>query len=176
MVDTDTGEAVDLDDEAREAARQQAATERAEAEKRERRKVLALNKLGDAALSVRREFVKKLLARKTPPKGAAMFVADCLARDSYLLTNHNALDTTAELLGVDSGQAVAKLVADLPANGDGRAQVITLALVLGALESRTPKDAWRNSTQPGGATTSAAASTCVGSPTTTIRWLPSRKS
>ena len=144
MVDTDTGEAVDLDDEAREAARQQAATERAEAEKRERRKVLALNKLGDAALSVRREFVKKLLARKTPPKGAAMFIADCLARDSFLLTNHNALDTTAELLGVDSGQAVAKLVADLPANGDGRAQVITLALVLGALESRTPKDAWRN--------------------------------
>ena len=58
--------------------------ERAEAEKRERRKVLALNKLGDAALSVRREFVKKLLARKTPPKGAAMFIADCLARDSLL--------------------------------------------------------------------------------------------
>jgi ParB family chromosome partitioning protein len=50
------------------------------------------------------------------------------------------------LLGVDSAQAVAKLAADLPANGDGRAQVITLALVLGALESRTPKDAWRNAT------------------------------
>ena len=33
-----------------------------------------------------------------------------------------------------------------PANGDGRAQVITLALVLGALESRTLKDAWRNAT------------------------------
>lgn len=144
IVDTNTGEAVDLDDEAREAARQQAEAERAEAEKRERRKVLALNKLGDAALSVRREFVQKLLARKTPPKGAAIFIADCLARDSFLLTSHNALDTTAALLGVDSGQAVAKLVAALPANGDGRAQVITLALVLGALESRTPKDAWRN--------------------------------
>jgi ParB family transcriptional regulator, chromosome partitioning protein len=35
-------------------------------------------------------------------------------------------------------------VADLGANGDGRAHVITLALVVGALESRTPKDAWRN--------------------------------
>jgi len=83
---------------------------------------------------------------KTPPKGAAIFVANCLARDSYLLTTHNGLDTTAELLGVDSAQAVAKLAADLPATGDGRAQVITLALVLGALESRTPKDAWRNAT------------------------------
>jgi ParB family transcriptional regulator, chromosome partitioning protein len=73
---------------------------------------------------------------KTPPKGAAIFVANCLARDGYLLTTHNGLDTTAALLGVDSEQAVAKLVADLPASGDGRAQVITLALVLGALESR----------------------------------------
>jgi ParB family transcriptional regulator, chromosome partitioning protein len=38
------------------------------------------------------------------------------------------------------------MAAGLAANGDGRAQVITLALVLGALEARTPKDAWRNST------------------------------
>ena len=139
MVDLDTDATVDLDDDAREAARQQAQAERAEAEKRERRKVLALNKLGDAAMGVRREFVKKILGRKTPSKGAAIFVANCLARDSYLLTAHNGLDTTAELLGVDSAQAVAKLAADLPANGDGRAQVITLALVLGALESCTPQ-------------------------------------
>jgi ParB family transcriptional regulator, chromosome partitioning protein len=146
MVEIETDPAGDLDDEAREAARQKTQADRAEAEKRERRTVLALNKLGDAAMGVRRDFVKKLLARKTPPKGAAIFVANCLACDSYLLTTHNGLDTTAELLGVDSAQAVAKLVADLPANGDGRAQVITLALVLGALESRTPKDAWRTRT------------------------------
>lgn len=144
MINTDTGETVELDDEARQAARQQAEAKRAEAERRERRKVLALNRLGDAALGVRREFVKKLLARKTTPKGAALFVASSLARESYLLTNPEALDTSAELLGVDSGQAVAQLVADLPANGDGRAQAITLALVLGALESRTPKNAWRD--------------------------------
>jgi hypothetical protein len=62
---------------------------------------------------------------KTAPKGAAIFIADCLARDSYLLTNNNGLDTTAELLGVDDAQAVAKLVGDLAANGDGRAQVIS---------------------------------------------------
>jgi len=63
MVEIETDSAVDLDDEEREAARQKAQAERAEAEKRERRKVLALNKLGDAAMGVRREFVKKLLAR-----------------------------------------------------------------------------------------------------------------
>jgi len=66
---------------------------------------------GYAAMLVRRDFVKKLLARKTPPKGAAVFIASCLARDSYLLTGHNALATTAELLGVDSAEAVAKLTA-----------------------------------------------------------------
>jgi hypothetical protein len=36
-----------------------------------------------------------------------MFIAGCLARDSYLLSSHNALDTTAELLGVDGAEAVA---------------------------------------------------------------------
>lgn len=145
MVATDGGPAVDLDDDQREAARQKAEEERAEAESRERRKVLALNKLGGAAMLVRREFVTKLLTRKTPPKGAAMFVARVLSRDSYLLTNHNALDTTAAMLGVESADAVAKVVSELPASGDARAQVLTLALILGSLESRTPKDAWRNS-------------------------------
>jgi ParB family transcriptional regulator, chromosome partitioning protein len=140
MVDAPTEGAVELDAQSREAARQQA-----EAEKRERRKVLALNKLGEAAMRVRREFLTKLVARKTPPKGAAVFVADCLARDSYLLTHHNAEATTAKPLGVDSTATLGKRLSELTASGDGRAQVITLALVLGTLEVRTPKDAWRNS-------------------------------
>jgi ParB family chromosome partitioning protein len=146
MLISDEASSADLDEQAREAARAQADEQRAEAERRGRRKVLALNKLGDAAMLVRREFVKKLLSRKTPPKGAGIFVADCLARDAYLLTNHNASEVTAALLGVDNAQAVAGLAAGLPAGGDGRAQVLTLALVLGALESRTPKDAWRSPT------------------------------
>lgn len=141
--DTGTGDAaVDLDVDAAQARRDQAEAERAEADKRERRKVLALNKLGDAAMGVRREFLKKLLARKTPPKGAAIFVTTCLSSDAYLLTHHNALETTAELLGVDRA-AIGKQAAELGASGDNRAQVITLALVLGALESATRKDAWR---------------------------------
>lgn len=42
-------------------------------------------------------------------------MARVLVRDSYLLTNHNALDTTAALLGLDSADAVVKLVSELPA-------------------------------------------------------------
>ena len=51
----------------------------------------------------------------------------------------------AELLGVADTEAVKKLATDLGASGDGRAQVITLALVVAALDARTPKDAWRGS-------------------------------
>jgi ParB family chromosome partitioning protein len=130
----------------RQAQRERAEAARAEAQRRERRKVLTLNKLGAAAITVRREFIKTLVARKTLPKGAAVFIADCLARDSYMLTNLHAEDTTAELLGVDNaGAGVRKLIAELsPGSADGRAQVITLALVLGALEALTTKESWRS--------------------------------
>lgn len=74
--------------------------------------------------------------RKTPPKGAAIFVAGCLARDKFLLDQHHGDDIAAELLGVDGGSAVRKLVCSLGTGGDARAQIITLALVLGSMEAR----------------------------------------
>ncbi len=93
-----------------------------------------MNKLGAAATGVRRQFVTTLLARKTLPKGAATFVADCLARDSYMLTQHNRDEVTAaELLGIDAA-AIHEAVSDLPEGSYNRALVIALALVLGSLE------------------------------------------
>ncbi|WP_273735457.1 ParB/RepB/Spo0J family partition protein [Mycolicibacterium septicum] len=140
---------VELDSEAtdadREAAAARAAAERAEADKRERRKVVTLNKLGAAAIGVRRAFVTTLVVRKTPPKGSAQFIASCLARDSFMLTHHQVDDVAAELLGIQGGRdGLRALIDGLPANGDGRAQVITLALVLAALEVKTTKEAWRS--------------------------------
>jgi ParB family chromosome partitioning protein len=140
--DTATDPDASDEDKARVAAEAEAA--RADALRRERRKVIALNRLGDAAMHVRREFVRKLLARKTPPKGAAIFVATCLTREPALINDYHAAAVTADLLGIESGSALVKMVKDLPPTGDGRAQVITLSVVLGALESRTPKDAWRS--------------------------------
>jgi ParB family chromosome partitioning protein len=81
---------------------------------------------------------------KTPPKGAAIFVATCLTREPALINDYHAAAVTADLLGIESSSALVKMVKDLPPTGDGRAQVITLSVVLGALESRTPKDAWRS--------------------------------
>lgn len=122
----------------------EAEAQRQEAERRERRKVLVLNRLGEAAAIVRREYVTKLLARKTPPKGTATFTAYCMTRDHYILTQNNGDSTAAELLGVKSSREVRDLVSDPAKNVDARAQVVTLALVLGALEARCSKDAWRN--------------------------------
>ncbi|OPX08350.1 ParB N-terminal domain-containing protein [Mycobacterium sp. AT1] len=117
-----------------------------EAERRERRKVLVLNRLGDAAQVVRREFVTKLLTRKTPPKGAATFTTYCLIRDRFIQSQNHGEDLTAEFLGVKNFAEVRSLVADPTTNVDPRAQVVALAVVLGALEARCTKDAWRSAT------------------------------
>ena len=73
-----------------------------------------------------------------------MFVAGCLARDKFLLDQYHGDEIAAELLGLDNSAAIRELVESLGSGGDARAQVITLALLLGSMEARTPKDAWRN--------------------------------
>lgn len=136
----------DVTDADAQQARDEAAAaeaQRAADVRRERRKVIALNRMAEAAAHVRQEFVTKLLTRKTPPKGAAIFVADCLVRDPALVNEFHGSSMTAKMLGVESASAVKKLVSDLAPSADGRAQVVTLGLVLGALEARTPKDSWR---------------------------------
>ncbi len=124
--------------------------------------MLVLNRLGAAAESVRRDYVVKLLARKTAPKGAATFVAHCLTRDPYILSQNHGSSLTAELLGVKDERAVRALVNEFSTNIDPRAQVISLAVVLGALEARTDKSAWRNARTGITGTASYIAST-VGS-------------
>ncbi|MBN3459773.1 ParB N-terminal domain-containing protein [Mycobacterium sp. DSM 3803] len=138
--ETDHG-AEDNDRSAQDEA--EAEAQRAAELRRERRKVIALNRMAEAAARVRQQFVTKLLTRRTPPKGAAIFVADCLVRDPALVNEYHGSSMTAKMLGVETTSAVKKLVSELTPTADGRAQVITLGLVLGALEARTPKDSWR---------------------------------
>ncbi|ATW60573.1 ParB-like nuclease domain protein [Mycobacterium phage Familton] len=108
----------------------------------ERKRVVALNKAGDAAMAVRREFVASLLKRKTPPEGAARFVAEVLTQDGTLLGSHRGDEVAGELLGAEVRSGVL-----LDHASDGRAQVVVLGLTLGAIEAQTPKSAWRS---PGG--------------------------
>ncbi|QTJ71285.1 ParB N-terminal domain-containing protein (plasmid) [Rhodococcus sp. ZPP] len=124
------------------AAARRETEEKAQARK-ERRQVIALNKQAVAATTVRRDFLRTLLTRKTPPKSAAKFVAATLAADPRLLTEHKAGEVVGEILG-NSGIATSEaLVTMVDKASDNRAQVITLALVLAGLEARMVKDAWR---------------------------------
>jgi ParB family chromosome partitioning protein len=114
--------------------------------------VIALNKLGDAAIPVRRQWIRTtLLARKTPVKGGPTFVTKALVDDAHLITDYRLSEIAAELLGLSTGEkshggrdAVSTHLDGLGVNGDGRAQVVALGLVLAGLESRCPKDAWRS--------------------------------
>lgn len=123
----------------------------AEAERRSRRQVIALNRLGDAAIPVRRSWIRtNLLGRKTLPKGAGVFLTKALLSDAHLITDYRVAEVAAELLGQsgagdrqDGRGAIDKHLDSLGATGDGRAQVVALGLVLGGLEGRCGKDAWR---------------------------------
>ena len=110
--------------------------ERKAAEKAERRRVVVLNKAGDAAQTVRRKFVTELLQRKTPPKGTAPFIAERLIADPYLLQRGS--DVAGELLGADvrSGELLDHVT-------DARAEVVLLGVTLGSLEFGTNRDGWR---------------------------------
>lgn len=111
-------------------------------QKAERRKVIELNKAGDAAELVRRKFIADVLKRKTPPKGAMLFIAEQLLRNGTLLGSHRGDEVAGELLGVDvrTGEV-------LDHANDQRSEVVLLGLTLGALEAFTPKSAWRGPSQ-----------------------------
>ena len=125
-----------------EAAR--AVREQEAKDKQERRRVRELNKQAESATTVRREFLRtSLLARKTPPKTAATYVATTLARDPGLISEYKAAESLGELLGFKGyypGRELAEQVAKV---SEARAQVLLLALVIAAQESRMVKDAWR---------------------------------
>lgn len=115
----------------------------------ERREVIAGNKAWDSATKVRRAWLKTLLARRTPPKGAAAFTAHALASChsglSNALTSGHAL--AHELLGAgqpggygERGRAIGKLLQ----YGEGRAQVVVLAMVLASYESWASRNSWRS--------------------------------
>ncbi|MFG2444999.1 ParB/RepB/Spo0J family partition protein [Nocardia fluminea] len=152
---TDIGISDDPDGAADDAlAREELAARRAEAEveaaaRREQerlaaRRVRELNKQGLAAMEVRREFVTRLLARKTLPPEASKFIAEALVAEPAVLGEYNAFETAAELLG-GKGTWRRELQQVVETAKPARCQVIVLGLVLGALEKRAVKDSWRYS-------------------------------
>ena len=122
------------------------AREAKDAAAREERRKLLLNRLGEAAQVVRRTWVReRLLSRKTPPKGAAIFLAQELVAFPTIISSYGATEAAAELLGASekTRSGLNELTEDLAETADPRAVVVILGVVLGALEAQTGKDAWR---------------------------------
>jgi ParB family transcriptional regulator, chromosome partitioning protein len=86
-------QAADVDDDARK-----------EAEKAERRRVLANNKAWRAAETVRREWLKNFVTRKTAPKGALRYIFAEIAEGSHSLRDGMEAqhEFAHELLGIEA--------------------------------------------------------------------------
>ena len=114
--------------------------------KAERRRVIENNKAWRSAETVRREWLANLLARKSPPKGTLRYVLGEFALAHWRLCNKigQGHELACQLLGMTGGREA--LVAAMATASDNRAQVIALALVLGAYEDFTSVDTWRNPT------------------------------
>jgi ParB family transcriptional regulator, chromosome partitioning protein len=132
-----------------------AAAAAAEAETAERRRVLKGNKLWRSAETVRRDWLRTFLSRKTVPAGAMTFVLRAVAHGDYELRKamESGHEMAGELLGLtrpagnpwhDYG-----VMAAFEDAKDGRAQVIGLAVVLAAYEAQTGVHTWRNGAEMG---------------------------
>lgn len=144
--DHNVGDDIDLDAEAaRAAARAEA---EAEAKRATMRRVKALNKKAVAAREVRLAHITNWFTRKTLPKDhkttIAAFNADTMWTRYELFGTYrqdgDARKLTATMLGIDEKE-IATTLADATAD---RAQLIGLAIALGAHESVIAKDSWRD--------------------------------
>ena len=127
--ETPTTEQRTAEDEAAEAARKTG----------ERRRVRQRNTGWRAATDVRTGHLKALLARKAPPAGALKLIVEAMARgETQPLMSSFGHQTACELLGLTGDGAATGyrdlLLAELARASEKRAQVIALAMVLGAAE------------------------------------------
>ncbi|WP_169811147.1 ParB/RepB/Spo0J family partition protein [Nocardia amamiensis] len=122
-----------------EEAAAKAAAEREQA-RQDRRRVIELNKRGEAANARRQEdFLPQFLAAGTPPRQAAAFVAESMAH-TLDPTDRRKVTT---LLGV--GGSTQQLVAAIHAATPSRAWMIVLAMQVAAAEAPIGKSFWRDS-------------------------------
>ena len=130
----------------RAAARAEA--EHVEAQRAERRKVMALNRAGATATELRRTFLSGLLSAKSAPKNATKWMIGILADHGDVFTESKCGERYADIMNTPLTTA-----ADKAENvSAARAEVLLLARVLTAYEARLTgpqdsKDYWRFATK-----------------------------
>ncbi|MEV8241987.1 ParB/RepB/Spo0J family partition protein [Microbacterium testaceum] len=116
-------------------------------QKAERRALIANNKAWASAEVVRREWLTTFLARKTLPKDTAQVIAKGLTfhRNAISTGTRDGNPLAHTLLGVErGGYFEADKLASIVEATPGKAQHVSLAVVLGAVEATTGKHTWRN--------------------------------
>ncbi len=114
-----------------------------------RRRVIAGNKAWDSATTVRRRWLAELLTRRTPPKAANTWVAGAFVADRYTVCRaaERGHRTAAELLCPEPAEGLQpdheRILGVLDGAGENRAAVVTLGLVLGAIDGETHRGQWR---------------------------------
>jgi ParB family chromosome partitioning protein len=127
------------------------AAEQKEAEKAARRELIANNKAWDAADTLRTEFVKSLLQRKTLPKDWTMFAALAGTRHGWTMRADNS-GGVRDLLSIESGTGYgADTVATWVEQHPAKAPHVALAVVLSAFENAANREWWRRPTTEGAA-------------------------
>ncbi|GAY08594.1 ParB/RepB/Spo0J family partition protein [Pseudonocardia sp. N23] len=121
-----------------------------DAARAERRRVIEGNKAWDAAVTVRREFLRSLLARKAAPNNAALFVAEAMATGGHELRRafEGGNQLACSLLGVEvpdrwhAGKPN-PLLGLLARAKAGKAAQVMLAVALAAEEDSLHRHSWR---------------------------------
>lgn len=113
--------------------------------KAERARVLANNKAWRTAITVRRDWITKLLTRKTLPKDALVFVALTLTEHAHTITDYKSGDLVGTFLSQTGDYypraAAARLVESTPT----KAGHVTLTVALAAREARAEDvEGWRH--------------------------------
>ncbi|MEX5712953.1 ParB N-terminal domain-containing protein [Parafrankia sp. FMc6] len=119
-------------------------------EKARRQQVLDDTRAWQSATTVRRDWLRAFLARRTPPKGTSSFITEQLAAAptelTWALSQHH--PTARLLLGAPDDPLTPARLAELIAHaGEHRAQTLALALILGAFEETAAGvDRWQHPT------------------------------
>ena len=112
--------------------------------KAERREVTENNRAWRAAEPVRREYVRALLGRKTPPKGTLRYVTEAIAGEPDRVGDGKEA-LLAELVGVESTGHRRSIGAALVADAtDARLPLVLLAQVATDCEQRMDVYVWRH--------------------------------
>ncbi|HWU45751.1 MAG TPA: ParB/RepB/Spo0J family partition protein [Humibacter sp.] len=114
-------------------------------QKAERRTLIANNKAWASAETVRREWLAEFLTRKTLPKDAAKVIALGLTihRRDVGSAAANGNELAHQLLGIERGSYYDDKLAAHVEQSPTKAQHVSLAVVLGGIESATSKSTWR---------------------------------